>query len=399
VSADTTNELSRGYFPSYNVPYFPEIYKKSGYEILDGRKNKRIFSEYELAPRAKIFRRDQGSVSSVEGLKILLRSNGYVNKPPKALKKTSSSSSSLRRLEATQYYDPEKADEHELFRQEQQGGFFSRLFHDVQTNGLPSKHHHQHGKQHEPVVIGVDDMGDPFADTPWMAICSRGDLNPKMESLQGCYDSKATSASLFMGFEAHDVYEFKNDNILAHKKRVKRAKKSVIDELTADKLNHLKRFPMSAWVINGPTNQHQPTFTWKEVKGSYQNATGSSDAVAINAGDAKITGFASHLGMVDKFDFKYEIMAPRWPTVQKAEEDSMTKKPTTTTNQQQQASEPAGLELASEASQLAFEASQRPTALNIGGQKDAHGCLVAAGYSWCETLAECIRVWETDCPK
>jgi membrane-bound inhibitor of C-type lysozyme len=33
----------------------------------------------------------------------------------------------------------------------------------------------------------------------------------------------------------------------------------------------------------------------------------------------------------------------------------------------------------------------------IGGQKDAHGCLPGAGYSWCEAKHSCIRVWETSC--
>jgi putative hemolysin len=33
----------------------------------------------------------------------------------------------------------------------------------------------------------------------------------------------------------------------------------------------------------------------------------------------------------------------------------------------------------------------------IGGEKDAHGCLVAAGYSWCETEAKCLRPWEETC--
>lgn len=34
----------------------------------------------------------------------------------------------------------------------------------------------------------------------------------------------------------------------------------------------------------------------------------------------------------------------------------------------------------------------------IGGQKDEHGCLIAAGYSWCESKQKCLRVWEEDCP-
>jgi len=33
----------------------------------------------------------------------------------------------------------------------------------------------------------------------------------------------------------------------------------------------------------------------------------------------------------------------------------------------------------------------------IGGQKDEHGCLIAAGYSWCEAKSECLRVWEEEC--
>ena len=33
----------------------------------------------------------------------------------------------------------------------------------------------------------------------------------------------------------------------------------------------------------------------------------------------------------------------------------------------------------------------------IGGDKDEHGCLIAAGYSWCESKQKCIRPWEEDC--
>ena len=33
----------------------------------------------------------------------------------------------------------------------------------------------------------------------------------------------------------------------------------------------------------------------------------------------------------------------------------------------------------------------------IGGQKDAYGCLVAAGYSWCAARQICIRSWEQYC--
>ena len=33
----------------------------------------------------------------------------------------------------------------------------------------------------------------------------------------------------------------------------------------------------------------------------------------------------------------------------------------------------------------------------IGGQKDAHGCLIPAGYSWCEAKQKCLRPWEETC--
>ncbi|MCX6709623.1 MAG: DUF333 domain-containing protein [Candidatus Woesearchaeota archaeon] len=33
----------------------------------------------------------------------------------------------------------------------------------------------------------------------------------------------------------------------------------------------------------------------------------------------------------------------------------------------------------------------------IGGEKDSHGCLIAAGYSWCEEKGKCLRTWEENC--
>ncbi|MFA6254617.1 MAG: eight-cysteine-cluster domain-containing protein [Patescibacteria group bacterium] len=34
----------------------------------------------------------------------------------------------------------------------------------------------------------------------------------------------------------------------------------------------------------------------------------------------------------------------------------------------------------------------------IGGQKDEHDCLTAAGYSWCPSQQKCMRMWEEYCP-
>jgi len=33
----------------------------------------------------------------------------------------------------------------------------------------------------------------------------------------------------------------------------------------------------------------------------------------------------------------------------------------------------------------------------IGGDKDSHGCLIAAGYGWCEEKQKCLRIWEESC--
>jgi hypothetical protein len=35
----------------------------------------------------------------------------------------------------------------------------------------------------------------------------------------------------------------------------------------------------------------------------------------------------------------------------------------------------------------------------VGGDKDEHGCIGSAGYVWCESLEECIKPWETECPE
>lgn len=30
----------------------------------------------------------------------------------------------------------------------------------------------------------------------------------------------------------------------------------------------------------------------------------------------------------------------------------------------------------------------------MGDDKDAHGCIASAGYTWSEVLKDCIRLWE-----
>lgn len=34
---------------------------------------------------------------------------------------------------------------------------------------------------------------------------------------------------------------------------------------------------------------------------------------------------------------------------------------------------------------------------SVGKDTDEHGCLIAAGYSWCEVKQKCLRSWEEDC--
>lgn len=33
----------------------------------------------------------------------------------------------------------------------------------------------------------------------------------------------------------------------------------------------------------------------------------------------------------------------------------------------------------------------------VGGDKDIHGCIGSAGYSWCEAKQKCLRIWEETC--
>lgn len=79
VGADETQILRTGYWPSYNVPFFETIYNLSGYpQIVDALG---VDFSYELAPRAKIFRRDAGSVVDMKSLMDIMRYNDYIHDP------------------------------------------------------------------------------------------------------------------------------------------------------------------------------------------------------------------------------------------------------------------------------------------------------------------------------
>lgn len=63
-----------GYWPSYNVPYFEKVYNMSGYPEVVAKMGTDF--SYQLAPRAKIFRRDEGKVVDLDTMKHIMRYNG-----------------------------------------------------------------------------------------------------------------------------------------------------------------------------------------------------------------------------------------------------------------------------------------------------------------------------------
>ena len=66
-----------GYWPSYNVPFFEEVYNMSGYPEYAAAHGTEF--TYQLAPRAKIFRRDEGTVVDLVSMKKIMRYNGKFN--------------------------------------------------------------------------------------------------------------------------------------------------------------------------------------------------------------------------------------------------------------------------------------------------------------------------------
>jgi hypothetical protein len=70
---------SQGFWPSYNSPYFKDVYNMSG--------NQRLYEEYgdwfsyEKTPRAQIFHRDAGQITDIESMIKLMRYNNYTKDP------------------------------------------------------------------------------------------------------------------------------------------------------------------------------------------------------------------------------------------------------------------------------------------------------------------------------
>ncbi|XP_078610186.1 phospholipase B-like 1 [Branchiostoma floridae x Branchiostoma japonicum] len=79
MSADQTDILRAGYWPSYNIPFYEKVYNLSGYP--EFAKSQGLDYTYQLAPRAKIFRRDAGKVKDMESMKAIMRYNDYLHDP------------------------------------------------------------------------------------------------------------------------------------------------------------------------------------------------------------------------------------------------------------------------------------------------------------------------------
>jgi len=77
--ADVSDVLAFGYWPSYNVPYFPQVHKASGFADLAAMGVPS--ASFQTAPRAKIFRRDEGKVVDLDSYKNILRYNAFETDP------------------------------------------------------------------------------------------------------------------------------------------------------------------------------------------------------------------------------------------------------------------------------------------------------------------------------
>mmetsp|Transcript_4322 Transcript_4322/g.8677 ORF Transcript_4322/g.8677 Transcript_4322/m.8677 type:complete len:540 (-) Transcript_4322:179-1798(-) len=79
VHEDQTPILRTGFWSSYNVPFYEEIYDQSGYPDFVAKHG--LDFSYQMAPRAKIFRRDAEKVMDFDGMKWIMRENNYKHDP------------------------------------------------------------------------------------------------------------------------------------------------------------------------------------------------------------------------------------------------------------------------------------------------------------------------------
>ncbi|XP_023216254.1 putative phospholipase B-like 2 [Centruroides sculpturatus] len=79
-SKDQTNVLiQQGFWSSYNIPYYSNIFNMSGH--LEKVKMYGDYFTYDKAPRALIFKRDQGKVTDLNSMMKMMRYNDFKNDP------------------------------------------------------------------------------------------------------------------------------------------------------------------------------------------------------------------------------------------------------------------------------------------------------------------------------
>jgi hypothetical protein len=78
--ADQSEFLEKnGHWPSYNVPFYPQVYQYSGYA--EAAKTMGDMVSYTKCPRARIFARDWQKVKDMDSLNTLLRYNDFQHDP------------------------------------------------------------------------------------------------------------------------------------------------------------------------------------------------------------------------------------------------------------------------------------------------------------------------------
>ncbi|EFA82802.1 phospholipase B-like protein [Heterostelium album PN500] len=80
---DQTKILRDGYWPSYNLPFYENIYNMSGYPLLAATLNVSLQMQisYETNCRAEIFRRDANTVYTLDDFMAFMRYNNYQKDP------------------------------------------------------------------------------------------------------------------------------------------------------------------------------------------------------------------------------------------------------------------------------------------------------------------------------
>jgi len=77
---DLTSLLKKqGYWPSYNIAYFPNIFNMSGGP--ESVKKYGNWFTYDKNPRAQIFKRDQGKIKNMDGMYAMMRYNDFMHDP------------------------------------------------------------------------------------------------------------------------------------------------------------------------------------------------------------------------------------------------------------------------------------------------------------------------------